>query len=119
VGCSTGRPISTRRSSIAPDGSTSAAARTPHLGYGGYWLDASLAKQEIELIFNAIADAMPGIAKATHPIPPPLRLDQRHQTPRRQPPGLKPSRLATAPTVNDGVNLGYSCAQQSGGVTVT
>jgi hypothetical protein len=32
-------------------------------------MDASLAKLEIELIFNAIADAMPGIAKAAHPIP--------------------------------------------------
>ncbi len=40
----------------------------PHLGYGGYGthycLGANLAKLEIELIFNAIADAMPGIAKA-------------------------------------------------------
>ena len=40
----------------------------PHLGYGGlgthYCLGASLAKLEIELIFNAIADAMPDIAKA-------------------------------------------------------
>jgi hypothetical protein len=32
-------------------------------------MEASLAKLEIELIFNAIADAMPGIAKAAHPIP--------------------------------------------------
>ena len=43
----------------------------PHLGYGGlgthYCLGASLAKLEIELIFNAIADAMPGIAKAGPP----------------------------------------------------
>ena len=43
----------------------------PHLGYGGlgthYCLGASLAKLEIELIFNAIADAMPGIAKAGEP----------------------------------------------------
>jgi cholest-4-en-3-one 26-monooxygenase len=40
----------------------------PHLGYGGYGthycLGANLAKLEIELIFNAIADAMPDIAKA-------------------------------------------------------
>ena len=40
----------------------------PHLGYGGlgthYCLGASLAKLEIQLIFNAIADAMPDIAKA-------------------------------------------------------
>jgi len=44
----------------------------PHLGYGGlgthYCLGASLAKLEIELIFNAIADAMPDIAKAGDPV---------------------------------------------------
>jgi cholest-4-en-3-one 26-monooxygenase len=40
----------------------------PHLGYGGlgthYCLGANLAKLEIELIFNAVADAMPRIALA-------------------------------------------------------
>jgi cholest-4-en-3-one 26-monooxygenase len=44
----------------------------PHLGYGGYGthycLGASLAKLEIELIFNAIADAMPDMAKAGDPV---------------------------------------------------
>jgi cholest-4-en-3-one 26-monooxygenase len=44
----------------------------PHLGYGGlgthYCLGASLAKLEIELIFTAIADAMPDIAKAGAPV---------------------------------------------------
>jgi cholest-4-en-3-one 26-monooxygenase len=44
----------------------------PHLGYGGYGthycLGANLAKLEIELIFTAIADAMPGIAKAGEPV---------------------------------------------------
>jgi cholest-4-en-3-one 26-monooxygenase len=44
----------------------------PQLGYGGYGthycLGASLAKLEIELIFNAIADAMPDIAKAGDPV---------------------------------------------------
>jgi cholest-4-en-3-one 26-monooxygenase len=44
----------------------------PHLGYGGYGthycLGANLAKLEIELIFNAIADAMPDIAKAGEPV---------------------------------------------------
>jgi cholest-4-en-3-one 26-monooxygenase len=44
----------------------------PHLGFGGlgthYCLGANLAKLEIELIFNAIADAMPGIAKAGDPV---------------------------------------------------
>jgi len=44
----------------------------PHLGFGGlgthYCLGANLAKLEIELIFNAIADAMPDIAMAGDPI---------------------------------------------------
>jgi cholest-4-en-3-one 26-monooxygenase len=44
----------------------------PHLGYGGYGthycLGANLAKLEIELIFNAIADAMPGIRKTGDPV---------------------------------------------------
>jgi cholest-4-en-3-one 26-monooxygenase len=44
----------------------------PHLGYGGYGthycLGANLAKLEIELIFAAIADAMPGIRKAGDPV---------------------------------------------------
>jgi cholest-4-en-3-one 26-monooxygenase len=43
----------------------------PHLGLGGmgahYCLGASLAKMEIGLIFNAIADAMPGIRQAGQP----------------------------------------------------
>ena len=60
----------------------------PHLGYGGlgthYCLGANLAKLEIQLIFNAIADAMPDIAKAGRPGPPALRLDQRHQAPAGQ-----------------------------------
>jgi cholest-4-en-3-one 26-monooxygenase len=45
-----------------------ARSPNPHLGYGGlgthYCLGANLAKLEIELIFNAIADAMPDIRKA-------------------------------------------------------
>jgi cholest-4-en-3-one 26-monooxygenase len=44
----------------------------PHLGFGGlgthYCLGANLAKLEIELIFNAIADAMPDIALAGDPV---------------------------------------------------
>jgi cholest-4-en-3-one 26-monooxygenase len=44
----------------------------PHLGYGGYGthycLGANLAKLEIDLIFNAIADAMPDIRKAGDPV---------------------------------------------------
>ena len=64
----------------------------PHLGFGGlgthYCLGANLAKLEIELIFNAIADAMPDIRKAGRPRPPALRLDQRHQAAPGQLPGL-------------------------------
>jgi cholest-4-en-3-one 26-monooxygenase len=44
----------------------------PQLGYGGlgthYCLGASLAKLEIQLIFNAIADTMPDIAPAGDPV---------------------------------------------------
>ena len=43
----------------------------PHLGFGGtgthYCLGVNLAKLEIELIFNAIADAMPGIHQDGEP----------------------------------------------------
>jgi cholest-4-en-3-one 26-monooxygenase len=43
----------------------------PHLGFGGsgahFCLGASLARLEIELIFNAIADGMPSIRKAGDP----------------------------------------------------
>ena len=44
----------------------------PHLGYGGlgthYCLGASLAKLEIQLIFNAIADAMPDLTRSGDPV---------------------------------------------------
>ena len=43
----------------------------PHLGFGGngphYCLGANLARMEIELIFNAIADQMPGITRTGEP----------------------------------------------------
>jgi cholest-4-en-3-one 26-monooxygenase len=43
----------------------------PHLGFGGtgahYCIGVNLARMEIDLIFNAIADAMPDISKAGDP----------------------------------------------------
>ncbi len=69
----------------------------PHLGYGGlgthYCLGASLAKLEIQLIFNAIADAMPGHRPGRQPGPPALRLDQRHQDPAGHLPPLRSAAL--------------------------
>ncbi|KMS86808.1 steroid C27-monooxygenase, partial [Streptomyces regensis] len=43
----------------------------PHVGFGGtgahYCIGANLARLEIDLIFNAIADAMPNIREVSEP----------------------------------------------------
>ncbi|WP_039797965.1 cytochrome P450 [Nocardia araoensis] len=44
----------------------------PHVGFGGtgahYCVGANLARLEIDLMFNAIADAMPGLRQASDPV---------------------------------------------------
>ena len=55
----------------------------PQLGFGGtgthYCLGANLARLEIDLMFNAIADGMPSIRRAGRRGAAALRLAQRHQ----------------------------------------
>ena len=55
----------------------------PHLAFGGhgahYCIGANLARLEVQLIFDALADHAPDIAKARRAAPAPARLDQRHQ----------------------------------------
>jgi cholest-4-en-3-one 26-monooxygenase len=60
--------------SVFPSPTTFDVLRSPnpHLGFGGYGthycLGASLAKLEVELIFSAIADQMPGIKRLGDPV---------------------------------------------------
>ena len=81
--CSTGRPTSTRRSSTIPERFDVLRSPNPQLGFGGtgthYCLGVNLAKLEIELMFNAIADVMPAIRQGRRRGTAALRLAQRHQ----------------------------------------
>ena len=55
----------------------------PHLAFGGhgahYCIGANLARLEIQLIFDALADHAPGHQQARRAAPAAARLDQRHQ----------------------------------------
>ena len=63
--------------------STSLRDPNPHLAFGGhgahYCIGANLARQEIRLIFDALADHAPDISQLAEPRAAAARLDQRHQ----------------------------------------
>ena len=68
---STPAPTSTRTSSRTRSRSTSPATRTRTSAFGGhgahYCIGANLARQEVQLIFNALADHAPDITKLAEP----------------------------------------------------
>ena len=81
-------PTSTRTSSRTPSRFNIPRDPNPHLGFGGhgahYCIGANLARQEIRLIFDALADHAPDITKLARAAPAAARLDQRHQGPAGQ-----------------------------------
>ena len=60
----------------------------PHVGFGGhgahYCIGANLARQEIRLIFEALADHAPDITKLARAAAPAALVDQRDQGPAGQ-----------------------------------
>ena len=60
----------------------------PHLAFGGhgahYCIGANLARLEVDLIFNALAEQARRSRQLGEPRPAPARLDQRHQGPAGQ-----------------------------------
>ncbi len=69
--CSTARPTTTNPSSRTPSDSTSAVTPTRTSAFGGngahFCIGANLARMEIKLIFNEIADQIPDISKLAEP----------------------------------------------------
>ena len=68
--CSTAPPITTKALD-RPFEFNIGRDPNPHLGFGGngahYCIGANLARMEIKLIFNEIADQIPNIAKLSEP----------------------------------------------------
>ena len=70
-GCSTRAPTSTRTSSTDPFRFDITRDPNPHQAFGGhgahYCIGANLARLEVNLIFNALADQAPGIRQLGEP----------------------------------------------------
>ena len=70
-GCSTPAPTSTTTSSSDPHTFDITRNPNPHVAFGGhgahYCIGANLARQEVKLMFNALADLAPDITKTGEP----------------------------------------------------